>query len=86
MLAKRIGVIVLLHRNVPANQIAKHLNMSSQTLFRMQRAYEKGTYVSITKYFDMNKREWTRFLKVLEFVLFDIFPPRVGLGRYKFLR
>ncbi len=84
MLAKRIGIIVLLHKKVPAYQIVKKLHVSSQTVFRIHTTYQKGTYASITKYFDMNKKDWIRFLDALEIVLYGVLPSRVGMGRYKY--
>ncbi len=83
MLAKRIGIILLLHKKVPAYQIAKQLHVSSQTIFRIHTDYRKGAYTPITKYFDIHKHEWKGFLDVLETVLFGVLPPRVGMGRYK---
>ena len=83
MFAKRIGIIVLLHKMVPAYQIAKRLHVSSQTVFRIHTNYRSGEYTPITKYFDMNKREWIRFIDVLEIMLYGVLPSRVGMGRYR---
>lgn len=85
MLAKRIGIIMLLHKNVPAHQIAKRLHVSSQTVSRIRVVYRKGRYDPITQYFDMNKQEWSRYLRALEIVLYGVFPSRTGFGRYKYL-
>ena len=85
MLAKRIGVIVLLHNNVSTYQIMKKLHMSSSTIIRMHQAYRKGEYASVTKLFSSNKKDWDRFLNVLEIVLYGALPSRVGMGRYRHL-
>ena len=84
MLAKRIGVIVLLHNNVSTYQIMQKLHMSSATVVRMHKAYSKGNYDPVTKLFAMNKKDWIRFLETLEVVLRVGMPRRVG-KRWTFL-
>ena len=78
MLAKRIGVIALLHNGVSTYQIMQKLNMSSSTIIRMHHEYEKGGYDPVTKLLGMNKKDWIRIMKILEVVLRGGLPPRVG--------
>lgn len=86
MIAKRIGVLLLLHTKVPTYQIVRKLHMSSQTVVRMRTLYKKGAYDSILKFFTKHRRDLKRFVDILEIVLYGGFPSRVGLGRYTFLQ
>ena len=78
MLAKRIGVIALLHNGVSTYQIVQKLHMSSATIVRMHHEYEKGGYDPVTKLLGRNKKDWIRIMKILEVVLRGGLPPRVG--------
>ncbi len=78
MLAKRIGVIVLLHNGVSTYQIMHKLHISSSTVIRMHKEYTAGSYDAITKLFAMNKKDWIRFLSTLEVVLRAGLPSRAG--------
>ena len=78
MLAKRIGVIILFHNGVSTYEIMQKLHMSSATIMRMHKEYQKGTYDSITRLCAMNKKDWMRLMKILEVVLRGGLPPRVG--------
>ncbi len=78
MLAKRIGVIALLHNGVSTYQIVEKLHMSSATIIKMHKEFKKGRYEPVTKLLGKNKKDWVRIMDILEVVLRGGMPRRVG--------
>ncbi len=80
MLAKRIGIIYLIHKDKSILDICETLNVSSSTVIRMWKIYDRGEYRNIQRVF--HKLE-PSLLDVIEVLLSAGMPPIVGKGRLK---
>ena len=80
MLAKRIGIIYLIHKDKSILDICKTLKVSSSTVIRMWKIYDRGGYRSIQQVFQKLEPS---LLDVVEILLSAGMPPIVGKGRLK---
>ncbi|MFZ2764041.1 MAG: helix-turn-helix domain-containing protein [Minisyncoccia bacterium] len=79
MLAKRLAIVYLIHKDKSILDICETLNVSSSTVIRMWDKYDRGGYKSIEQVF--HKLE-PSILDMIEMFL-SIMPPIVGKGRLK---
>ncbi|PCI29755.1 hypothetical protein COB55_01620 [Candidatus Wolfebacteria bacterium] len=84
MLAKRLAIVVLLHKGVSTYQIENALKVSPSTTARIRLQVEVGFYNEISKYVS-KKGSGKDFLDILEKVIYAGMPPRVGGNRWKWL-
>src|SRR3989344_7216753 len=80
MLAKRIGIIYLIHKDKSILDICETLNVSSSTVIRMWKIYDGGGYQNIQQVFQKLEPS---LLEVIEILLGAGMPPIVGKGRLK---
>lgn len=82
MLAKRLAIILLLHKEIPQHRIVDMLLVSPSTVAKMSLNLETGKYNSIIK---IVKQRKTGLLDLIEFLLSGggLMPPIVGRGRWK---
>ncbi|MEK7144729.1 MAG: Trp family transcriptional regulator [Patescibacteria group bacterium] len=88
MLAKRLAIIVLLVRGYSFKQIEGALGVTPQTITRIWRGLKDGQYTRIARYAREHTRHFKKETFMEEFIrIIHIgMPPRVGRGRWKFLR
>jgi len=81
MLAKRVTIIVLLHKNCSTYEISESLKVSSSTVARLDTMRRAGKFRHLEK---VLKRKDSRenLLGVVETILQIGMPPRVGKGRW----
>ena len=80
MLAKRLGIIYLIDKNKSILDICETLNVSSSTVLRMWKIYDRGGYKSLQQVF---RKLEPSLLDVIEILLSAGMPPIVGKGRLK---
>ncbi len=83
MLAKRLSIIYLIYKDKSILDICETLNVSSSTVIRMWKLYDRGGYKSIQKVF---RKLEPSLLDMIEMILSaEIIgmPPIVGKGRLK---
>ena len=51
MLAKRLGIIYLIHKEKPVIEISESLNVSTSTVLRLHKIYDRGGYKNLEKVF-----------------------------------
>ena len=79
MLAKRLGIIYLIHKEYSILDICETLNVSTSTVLRMQKIADRGGYKSLEKVF---RRLEPTLLDVIQILLASV-PSKVGKGRWK---
>ncbi len=86
MLAKRLGIIVLLHEGQSLYKISNTLKVSTATAENIQKKLQSGAYKHILDMLTTNKKSYGAILQTLESILTvgGIMPSRAGLDRYKF--
>lgn len=80
MLAKRLGIIYLIHKDKSILDICETLNVSSSTVIRMWKIYDRGGYQNIRQVFQKLEPS---LLDMIETLLSAGMPPIVGKGRLK---
>jgi len=82
MLAKRLGIIYLVSKETPTLDICKILQVSSSTVIRIEKRFDRGGYQNLCKVF---KKLEPSIVDVLETILGAGLPSKYGKGRWKFL-
>ena len=82
MLSKRLGIIYLIHEEKPTLDICEMLQVSSSTVLRIEKIFDRGGYKHLCKV--MDKLE-PSLLEIIETILGAGMPPIAGKGRWKFL-
>ena len=80
MLAKRLSIIYLIHKDKSILDICETLNVSSSTVIRMEKIYDRGGYNIIQQVFQKLEPS---LLDIIEILLSAGMPPIVGKGRLK---
>ena len=80
MLAKRLSIIYLIHKDKSILDICETLNASSSTVIRMEKIYDGGGYNIIQQVFQKLEPS---LLDIIEILLSAGMPPIVGKGRLK---
>lgn len=81
MLAKRLGMIYLVHKGNSTLDICDTLNVSPSTVARIEKIQDRGGYQNIEKVF--HKLE-PSLIEVIEILLSSV-PSKVGKDRWNFL-
>ena len=79
MLAKRLSIIYLVNKEMPTWDIARILNVSTSTVIRIEKIYDRGGYKNIETVF---KRLEPTLLDVIK-MIHAAMPSKVGKGRWK---
>jgi len=82
MLAKRLGIIYLVSKGMPTLDICATLKVSSSTVIRIEKRYDRGGYQHLRKTF---KKLELSIVDIIEIILGAGLPPIAGKGRWKFL-
>lgn len=83
MLAKRLGIIYLLYKGESMLDICETLNVSSSTVSRIGKIFDRGGYRNLQKIFNQTNSD---FLDTLEIILRGGLPNKFGKGRWSFLK
>lgn len=83
MLAKRLGIIYLIHKDKSILDICETLNVSSSTVIRMWKIYDRGGYRNIEKIFHKLEPSLLDIIEMLLSAEMIGMPPIVGKGRLK---
>lgn len=79
MIAKRLGIIVMLMRGESFASIKNQLGVTNQTVLRMYKALKAGKFKQLTKFIRRQDKQSDIFN------LFGLLPHVAGTGRYDFL-
>lgn len=82
MFAKRLSVIYLLSKETSILDICSILQVSSSTVIRIGKVFDRGGYKNLQKIFI---RSEPSFIDMLEIILKAGMPPKYGKDRWKFL-
>lgn len=82
MLAKRLSIIYLLYKEESILEICRILNVSSSTVIRIGKVFDRGGYKNLEK---IIKKSEPEFLDIIENILQGGMPAKFGKDRYKFL-
>lgn len=85
MLAKRLGVIVMLSRGSSLYKTAQALKVSTATAGKIQERLNRNEYVHLLKLLKKNKKQYIDLLQTLDSILHlgGILPHYNGMERYK---
>lgn len=83
MLAKRVGIIYLVSKEVPTLEIAEMLKVSSSTVQIIEKKYDRGGYQHLRRV--LGKVE-PSLVDIIEIIFGAGLPPIAGKGRWKFLK
>ncbi len=83
MLAKRLGIIFLINKEIPTLDICKILKVSSSTVIRIEKRFDRGGYGHLCKVF---RKVEPSVIDMIETILGAGLPPIAGRGRWKFLK
>ncbi|TSC77615.1 MAG: hypothetical protein G01um101424_238 [Parcubacteria group bacterium Gr01-1014_24] len=82
MLSKRLGIIYLISKEKPTLDICEMLQVSSSTVIRMEKKFDRGGYINLER---VLKKLEPSIIDMLETILGAGLPPIAGRGRWKFL-
>lgn len=80
MLSKRLAIVYLIYKDKSILDISETLNVSSSTVLRLWRLYDRGKYNNLQKIFKILEPS---LLEIIETLLRAGMPPIVGKGRWK---
>jgi Trp operon repressor len=75
VLAKRLGIILLLNKKIPFYKICTYLNVSPSTVARFENKLEKNGYRHTSKWVKRNELE-TKFISIIETLTSSAFGKR----------
>ncbi len=79
MLAKRLGIIYLVSKEMSTLDICETLKVSSSTVIRIEKRYDRGGYQHLRKVF---KKLEPSLIDIIEIILGAGLPPIAGKGRW----
>jgi uncharacterized protein YerC len=85
MLVKRFAAITLLFNGFSEYKTARTLKLSPTTTGKIAKGITDGSYISITRLLQKNKRDYLAILNTIDSILHlgGLLPHRVGLERYR---
>jgi uncharacterized protein YerC len=83
MFAKRLSIIVLLHKGYPFYEIVDLLKVSSSTVFRFEKNLSIGKYKSLLKILDVKNKKKSSGSEIDWEKILRLGMPEMGKGRWK---
>ncbi|MDP2789463.1 MAG: helix-turn-helix domain-containing protein [bacterium] len=83
MLAKRLSIIYLVGKEIPTLEICEVLKVSSSTVIRIEKRFDRGGYQHLRK---VLKKLEPSLVDIIETILGAGLPPIAGRGRWDFLK